>query len=118
MKKGLLEGLKLSKYCQMCGVGTNARIRDADGRDFGKARLEAAFDAGGKPKTLCFLCRMGSAELLAERNKKARELVGLIARMKLEQEYDEDDAPPSEDWISTLNELIESARQIRKELFK
>lgn len=40
-----------------------------------------------------------------------REFVELIARMKTEAEFG-GDAPPSEDWICTLNELIESARQI------
>jgi hypothetical protein len=39
------------------------------------------------------------------------EFVKLVARMTTESEYGED-APPSEDWISTLNNLIVEARKI------
>ena len=37
----------------------------------------------------------------------------LIARMKTEEEFG-DDSPPSEDWIGTLNELIETARKLQR----
>ena len=46
-----LEWLNLKDHCEMCGF---------------KDRLEAAFDPGGQPKTLCYSCRIGSAELLAD----------------------------------------------------
>ena len=39
--------------------------------------------------------------------------VGLVARMQTEEEYGEN-APESEDWISTLNDLIASARKLVK----
>jgi len=44
-----------------------------------------------------------------------RQFVEMVARMTLEDEYDEGDAPPSEDWICTLNELIETARECESE---
>lgn len=37
------------------------------------------------------------------------EFTAMVARMKTEEEFG-DDMPASEDWISTLNELIVSAR--------
>lgn len=37
--------------------------------------------------------------------------VRLLARMKTEKEFG-DDAPPSEDWISTLSDLIAEARKL------
>lgn len=40
-----------------------------------------------------------------------REFVELIARMTTEEEFGEDQ-PPFEDWICTLNELIEDARRL------
>lgn len=39
------------------------------------------------------------------------EFIGQIARMKTEDEFG-DDPPPSEDWISTLNDLIVEARKL------
>lgn len=45
---------------------------------------------------------------------KAEDFVRLIARMKTEAEFGEDQ-PPEEDWAMTLCELIEAARQIIKE---
>lgn len=42
-----------------------------------------------------------------------REFAQLIARMKTEEEFGTD-APPSEDWISTLNDLIAQARKLVK----
>lgn len=41
------------------------------------------------------------------------EFLTMLARMKTEEEYGED-APPSEDWISTLNDLIAGARALTK----
>jgi hypothetical protein len=60
-KPGPLERLErrgLKKHCQMCGNN------DAPGQ------LEPAFNPDGKPMTLCRLCRIGSAELLADRRAK------------------------------------------------
>lgn len=48
---------------------------------------------------------------IAEKSK-ADQFVGLVARMKTEDEFGED-VPPSEDWISTLNDLIIQARQLQ-----
>jgi len=42
---------------------------------------------------------------------KLAAFAGLIARMKTEDEFG-DDPPPSEDWISTVNDLIDQARKI------
>lgn len=39
------------------------------------------------------------------------DFAALVARMKTEEEFG-DDAPPSEDWISTLNDLIAQARKL------
>lgn len=47
------------------------------------------------------------------RDKKADEFIAMISRMKTEEEFGED-APPSEDWISTLNDLIVGARALTK----
>jgi hypothetical protein len=41
---------------------------------------------------------------------KLLSFVETIARMKTEHEFG-DDAPPSEDWICTLNDLIVQARK-------
>jgi hypothetical protein len=46
-----------------------------------------------------------------KRQREAIKLVNLIARMKTEEEFG-NDSPPSEDWIGTLNDLIERARTI------
>ena len=101
---GPLETLQqrgLTDHCQMCGA------RSDEERDW----FEPAFNPSGEPKTLCRDCRIGSAELLAAKRKKLEEFVSLVARMKTEEEYGED-CPDSEDWISTLNELIASARKV------
>lgn len=42
----------------------------------------------------------------------ANAFVRLVARMKTEEEYG-NTAPPSEDWISTLSDLIASARKVK-----
>lgn len=48
-------------------------------------------------------------------DKKRDEFIAQIARMTMEEEYKDGDAPPSDDWIRTLSELIATARQIQKE---
>lgn len=50
---------------------------------------------------------------LIAKSPQMSKLVNLIARMKTEEEFG-DNAPPSEDWISTLNDLIAQARVIAK----
>lgn len=55
-----------------------------------------------------------SAESIARLIAQAptmQEFIALAARMKTESEFG-DNAPASEDWISTLNDLIASARKI------
>lgn len=46
-----------------------------------------------------------------DNTKQLRQFVGTISRMKTEEEFG-NDAPPSEDWISTLNDLIMEARRL------
>ena len=53
-----------------------------------------------------------NARLIAKSRQMAT-FVNLLARMKTEEEFD-DNVPPSEDWISTLNDLIAEARKIAK----
>ena len=53
-----------------------------------------------------------NARLIAKSPQMAT-LVNLVAHMKTEEEFG-DNAPPSEDWISTLNDLIAEARKIAK----
>ena len=53
-----------------------------------------------------------NARLIAKAPQMAT-FVNLVARMKTEKEFG-DNAPPSEDWISTLNDLIVEARKIVK----
>lgn len=48
-------------------------------------------------------------------DKKRDELIAQIARMTMEEEYEDGDIPPSDDWIDTLSELIATARQIQEE---
>jgi len=58
------------------------------------------------------------SESVAQEFAAAPELhafAALIARMKTEEEFG-DDAPPSEDWISTLNDLIAQARELEKKV--
>lgn len=54
----------------------------------------------------------GNARLIAKSPQMAT-FVNLVARMKTEEEFG-NNAPPSEDWISTLNDLIVEARKIAK----
>jgi hypothetical protein len=101
-KPGPLESLQargLKDYCEMCGARSDAE------RDW----FEPAFNPDGEPKTLCRDCRIGSSELLSAKREKLEAFVSLVARMKTEEEFA--DNPDPEDWISTLNELIASARK-------
>ncbi len=98
-----LETLEVKDHCEMCG--------DHDKGARHRAHLEPGYDPSGQAKTLCQSCRIGSAELLRERDSKRGEFIALVSRMKTEEDYG-DEAPPSEDWISALNDLIETARQI------
>jgi hypothetical protein len=73
-----------------------------------------------------FLSRIGTKDAQnivdALNNKptgKIRDFIGMIARMKTEEEFEteadelgNDNCPASEDWISTLNDLIEQARSL------
>jgi hypothetical protein len=56
---GPLESYKMADHCEMCG-----RQRGAGWE--GSAKLEPGFNPSGKPKTLCYDCRIGSAEILAD----------------------------------------------------
>jgi len=58
------------------------------------------------------LCDLINATM--QLHDKSREFIGMIARMQTEEEFVEGDAPPSEDWISTLNDLIKTVRDIHK----
>jgi hypothetical protein len=53
-----LEKLRLKDHCEMCGA------RNTNNLNF---RLEPALNPSGHPMTLCYLCRVGSAELIQER---------------------------------------------------
>jgi hypothetical protein len=53
-----------------------------------------------------------NARLIAKSPQMAT-FVNLVARMKTEEEFG-NNAPPSEDWISTLNDLIAEARKIAR----
>jgi hypothetical protein len=73
-QRGPLESLRLQKHCQMCGAQDTATLSH---------RLEPAFDPSGQPKTLCRDCRIGSAELLADRRSSfdERELATVLAAL-------------------------------------
>ena len=77
---GPLESLVLKEHCEMCGVTALAAGRVG-------VLLEPAFDPSGQPKTLCQDCRIGSAELLADRRIKftPRQTDTLIAALRLWQ---------------------------------
>ena len=77
---GPLESLVLKDHCEMCGVTALAAGRVG-------VLLEPAFDPSGQPKTLCRDCRIGSAELLADRRIKLspRQTDTLIAALRLWQ---------------------------------
>lgn len=44
-----------------------------------------------------------------------KQFIETVARMKTEEEFGIDNAPPSEDWICTLSDLIIEARAIKKQ---
>jgi hypothetical protein len=70
-KTGPLESLELKDYCEMCGATNHKK---------GYAPLEPAFDPSGKAKTLCYHCRIGSAELIVERWSAASKAVNLLKK--------------------------------------
>ncbi|SRR6266480_2743545 len=74
---GPLESLVLKDHCEMCGVTALAAGRVG-------VLLEPAFDLSGQPKTLCRDCRIGSAELLADRRLSfnERELATVLAALR------------------------------------
>jgi len=65
----------------MCGVSKKHVSSDVRDKIIS---LEAAFDPSGKPKTLCQPCRIGSAELLADRRVsfESRELATVLAALR------------------------------------
>jgi hypothetical protein len=67
--KGPLERHEVKKFCEMCGA-TGARRNEAR-----HMPLEPGFNPGGKPMTLCALCRMGSWESLQAKHAR---IVGLV----------------------------------------
>ncbi len=77
---GPLESLVPKDHCEMCGVTALAAGRVG-------VLLEPAFDPSGQPKTLCQDCRIGSAELLADRRIKftPRQTDTIIAALRLWQ---------------------------------
>jgi hypothetical protein len=66
----LLEREGLSDHCEMCGNQEKC------------ASLEPAFDPSGQPKTLCRECRIGSAELLANKRLDDRDLATVLAALR------------------------------------
>jgi hypothetical protein len=81
---GPLESLVLKDHCEMCGVSkrhVSSVVREK------MMPLEPAFDPSGRAKTLCQPCRIGSAELLADRRIKfsTRHTDTIIAALRLWQ---------------------------------
>jgi len=67
---GPLESLQVKDHCQMCGANQD---------------LEPAFNPAGKPMTLCYACRIGSAESLAQhypQNLSDCELSTVLAALR------------------------------------
>ena len=63
-KPGPLESYKVAGHCEMCGANSlDGRHRALVPRPLA---LEPAFNPAGEPKTLCYDCRIGSAEILAD----------------------------------------------------
>lgn len=54
--------------------------------------------------------KLHDVRLAAARLPEMLDTLATLADMKTEEEYEDGDAPPSEDWISTLSEMIMSAR--------
>jgi hypothetical protein len=78
---GPLESLELeglSDYCEMCG----AAERKPGGSKTQDVGLEPAFNPSGQPKTLCRDCRIGSAELLANKRLHDRDLATVLAALR------------------------------------
>ena len=57
--------------------------------------------------------RVASTAVRHARESQPKQFIENIARLKTEEDFG-DNAPPTEDWISTLNELIGQAREIVK----
>lgn len=82
--KGSLESYVIRTHCEMCGRHPKGSTTSKERRG-NKLRLEPAFDPHGRPKTLCYDCRIGSSELLAEQrhellevSKAAADLMGKV----------------------------------------
>lgn len=128
MKAGPLERYVMRTHCEMCGAHPPGTI---DGR-YSAARLEAAYDPNGQPKTLCYDCRIESAEILAEHRLSqgpylklsSRELATVLAALRYWQsdvldsgdedrqakavmpEHFEDDKPLSSEDVDELCERL------------
>jgi hypothetical protein len=89
-----------------------AEAHETDRKTYAAGRSHGGDGAAG-----CSYCEaIRDARTILRTNDSARgawDLVDLIARMKTEEEFG-DDSPPSEDWIGTLNELIETARKLQR----
>ena len=74
----MLEDIVKKSHCEMCGA---------------RAGLEPAFNPSGVRSTLCYMCRLGSAELLHERHVSALDALDNLTAHLIEQhaeagEYD------------------------------
>jgi len=88
-KPGPLESYKIAGHCEMCGANSlDGRHRALTPRPLA---LEPAFNPSGEPMTLCYDCRIGSAELLAD--QRAAMLTVLESAAARWDKYDEQDAP-------------------------
>lgn len=101
MKTGPLESLKKKTHCEMCGAVEHKTKA---------ARLEPAFDPSGQAKTLCFDCRIGSAELLAAQRAKLLSLTQKIGGL-YKDEIDHDTEINGGDAVDILVKLIRQARR-------
>jgi hypothetical protein len=90
--RGPLERLTvrgIKDHCENCGAGRTNTKR-------GEAQLEAAFDSVGEPKTLCWQCRMGAAELYHSRTGitlSDRELDTVLAALRNWQDENTESLP-------------------------
>jgi hypothetical protein len=73
----------LADHCEMCGVKEFKR-KPGSSSNGERSFLEPAFDPSGEPKTLCRDCRIGSAELLADRRLSfdEQELATVLAALR------------------------------------
>ncbi len=90
--KGILESLKLKRHCEMCGA-TNKKPKSVLEHHKDEFQLEPAFNPSGQPMTLCRDCRIGSAELLADRyaigraNKLLEHIADFLEAFQSEDEH-------------------------------